>query len=75
MIKLTTINQQSFYLNNELIYRIESTPDTIITLVDGKTLMVLETAETVVEAILNYQQRVYRQAPADLLAQTAELES
>lgn len=75
MIKLTTMNQQVFYLNNDLIYRIESAPDTIITLIDGKTLMVLETAETVVEAVVSYQQRIYRQAPTDLLAQSKEFDA
>ena len=74
MIRLTTINQQAFYLNNDLIYRIESTPDTIITLQDGKTLMVLESAEVVVDKIVSYQQRIYRQGPSALLDQTTEIE-
>jgi len=35
MIVLTRLNGPSFALNPDLIERIESTPDTVITLVDG----------------------------------------
>lgn len=41
MILLTALNGREFYLNPELIYRVEEMPDTLITLIDGKTLVVL----------------------------------
>lgn len=58
MIKITSMNHQSFILNDSLIYRIESTPDTIIILTDGKSLMVKETPEQVVNKIITYQQAI-----------------
>ena len=44
MILLTALNGREFYLNPELIYRVEEMPDTLITLIDGKTLVVTESA-------------------------------
>ncbi|MGA1038235.1 MAG: flagellar FlbD family protein, partial [Ilumatobacteraceae bacterium] len=43
MITLTRINGEVFALNPDLIERVEESPDTHITLVDGKHLMVSET--------------------------------
>ncbi|MGX7023574.1 flagellar FlbD family protein [Vagococcus hydrophili] len=59
MIKLTTMNNQEFYLNTALIFRIEQAPDTIITLSDGKTIMVKESSERVVNLFKNYQKEVF----------------
>ncbi|HCM88657.1 MULTISPECIES: flagellar FlbD family protein [Vagococcus] len=58
MIKLTSMNNQEFYLNSMLIYRIDQAPDTVITLSDGKTIMVKESSEEVVQFFLNYQKEV-----------------
>ncbi|SLM86886.1 flagellar FlbD family protein [Vagococcus fluvialis] len=41
-----------------LIYRIDQAPDTVITLSDGKTIMVKESSEEVVQFFLNYQKEV-----------------
>ena len=38
MIKLTKLNDVLFVLNADLIETIEATPDTIITLLNGKSL-------------------------------------
>lgn len=61
MILLTALNSKLFYLNPDLIYRMEETPDTTITLTDGKTLIVQESAQDVVAAILAYRRAVYRE--------------
>lgn len=58
MIKLTAMNNQEFYLNSMLIYRIDQAPDTVITLSDGKTIMVKESSEKVVQLFLSYQKEV-----------------
>ena len=42
MIMLTRLSGSVFALNSELIERIDSTPDTVITLVDGKKYVVAE---------------------------------
>ena len=61
MILLTALNSKPFYLNPDLIYLMEETPDTTITLTDGKTLIVQESAQDVVAAILAYRRSVYRE--------------
>ena len=50
---------KEFYLNPDLIYRIDETPDTVITLVDGKTLVVRDTAFEIREAIIEYRHRIF----------------
>lgn len=60
MIKLTAMNNKKFYLNSTLIYRIDQAPDTIITLSDGKTLMVKETSEEIVELFLRFQKEIFK---------------
>ena len=43
MITLTRLSGTVFALNSDLIERIDATPDTVITLVDGKKYVVTET--------------------------------
>ncbi len=58
MIKLSRINGSPFFLNAELIEQIESTPDTVITLNNGKTIMVAESLKQVLGKIMRYRQRL-----------------
>ena len=65
MIQLTKFNSDAkkrgeFILNAELIQTIESTPDTVITLVNEKKLIVEEPAEEVVRRVMKYR-RALRQ--------------
>lgn len=55
MIPLTKLNGQVYYLNEALVERIEGTPDTVITLTDGKVYRAQEAVVTVVELIRDYQ--------------------
>jgi flagellar protein FlbD len=55
MIMLTRHSGSVFALNSELIERIDSTPDTVITLVDGKKYVVAEPLEQVVDAVRFYR--------------------
>jgi len=60
MILVTRFNKtEQFYINEDMIEFIEETPDTKITLETGKTLMVMERAQEIVDLI--YQTR-HRQA-------------
>lgn len=63
MIAVTSLHGKKFYLNPDLIFRIEETPDTMITLIDNKTLVVKESSEIVVDRIISYRQAIYRQVP------------
>ncbi|WP_172371475.1 flagellar FlbD family protein [Sporosarcina jiandibaonis] len=58
MIRLTRLNQTSIVLNAVYIERIESTPDTVITLVSGKKTHVLETVEDVMDKVTAYYREI-----------------
>lgn len=63
MIMLTSINKKEFCLNNDLIYRIDEAHDTIITLVDGKTLRVIDRTEDIINKIIEYKRSIYIKLP------------
>lgn len=58
MIMLTRINGSRFALNCDLIERVESTHDTVLTLVDGTRYLVTEDVDTVVESVRAYRASV-----------------
>ena len=58
MIMLTRISGSSFVLNCDLIERVDSTPDTVVSLVDGKKYVVLEDLEEVVRAVRHHRGEV-----------------
>jgi flagellar protein FlbD len=55
MIHLTRINHSSLILNSDLIEHLQTTPDTLITLTNGHTYLVLETPEEVIHKIVVYR--------------------
>lgn len=58
MIVLTRLDQRVIVLNADLIKMLEATPDTIITLINGDTIVVRETVNEVVERAIEYHRRV-----------------
>jgi flagellar protein FlbD len=58
MIKLTRLNNQPLVLNADLIKLIENTPDTVLTLVNGEKIVVLESIEQVIEKIVEFRRRI-----------------
>lgn len=58
MIRLTRLNGKQITINALLIETIEETPDTMITLVTGKKIMVLEKVEETVALVQSYMQMV-----------------
>lgn len=71
MIRLTRLNHVSIMLNSDLIEHIDVTPDTVITLTTGQILRVRETAEEVVDRIVEFRRRVF--APQEEPAVLAQL--
>lgn len=59
MIILTSITGKKFCLNSNLIYKIEEAPDTIITLIDGKTIRVKNGLEDIVKRVVEYNREIY----------------
>ena len=60
MIKLTRYDNKEFFVNAELIQFVESKPDTIITLTSGEKLIVKESADDVIRAVIAYKQKIHQ---------------
>ena len=59
MIHLTRLNSAAMVLNSDLIEHIDVTPDTVITLTTGQILRVRESAEEVVQRIVEFRKRIF----------------
>ncbi|WP_420237282.1 flagellar FlbD family protein [Telmatobacter bradus] len=58
MIELTRLNGSPMMINSDLIKTAESSPDTMLTLINGEKLIVREDTATVIEKILEYRARL-----------------
>lgn len=58
MITVTRLDKRVVVLNADLIKMLEATPDTIITLLNGDTLIVRESVDEVVARAIDYQRQV-----------------
>ena len=58
MITVTRLDRRVVVINAELIKMIESTPDTIITLINGDTIIVRESVDDVVARSVDYARQV-----------------
>lgn len=59
MIRLTRLNHVPLMLNSDLIEHLEVTPDTVITLITGQKFIVLESAEEVLNRVIEFRQAVF----------------
>jgi flagellar protein FlbD len=64
MIPLTRLTGARFALNPDLVERVDCTPDTVITLVDGTKYLVSESLQDVVELVLDYRAQIVAGAGA-----------
>ena len=64
MIRLTRLNKRPLVVNSDLIKFIENAPDTVITLVSGEKIVVLETVDEVIARVVEFRQRLGTQIPA-----------
>lgn len=60
MIELKTLNRKNIILNCEHIEKIESIPETIITLTNGKTYLVQDSPSEVVEKVIEYKNKIFK---------------
>jgi len=58
MIQLTRLNGIPIVLNSDLIKTAESSPDTMITLINGEKLIVKEACEDITERVIEYRARL-----------------
>ena len=55
MIKVTRLNNSEIVINDDLIEFVESSPDTIISLTDGKKIMVKESPDEIIERVADFR--------------------
>jgi flagellar protein FlbD len=58
MIRLTRINHVPLVLNSDLIEHMEATPDTVISLVNGQKMVVLESTEDVIQKVIEFRREI-----------------
>ena len=63
MIQLTRLNNQPLAVNSDLIKFVEQAPDTVITLVTGEKIVVLETAPQILDQIVQFRRAVLGASP------------
>ena len=59
MIRLTRLNGEEFVVNCNQIERVESIPESNITLVSGKHYVVKEDVEEIINRVIEYNARIY----------------
>lgn len=59
MIMLTGLNNKEFYINPDHIEKMESVPETVITLGNGKKYIVNEEIEEVIDCIVRFKRRIF----------------
>jgi flagellar protein FlbD len=58
MIQLTRLNHVPLIVNADLIEHVEVTPDTVIALTNGQKFLVLESAEEVVQRVIQFRRAI-----------------
>ncbi|HTX16259.1 MAG TPA: flagellar FlbD family protein [Candidatus Baltobacteraceae bacterium] len=58
MIQLTRLNKHPIGVNSDLIKFIENAPDTMITLLSGEKILVLESFNEILDRIVAFRQRI-----------------
>ncbi len=58
MIQLTRLNSHPLTVNSDLIKFVEQAPDTVLTLVTGEKIVVLESSEQVLEKIIEFRRLI-----------------
>ena len=62
MISLTRLSGTTFLLNADLVERVDCTPDTVVTLVDGTKYLVSESLDEVLAAVVDYRASIVARA-------------
>jgi uncharacterized protein YlzI (FlbEa/FlbD family) len=58
MIQLTRLNNKPLMVNSDLIKFVEQAPDTLVTLISGEKILVLEKPDEVLARIVAFRQSV-----------------
>ncbi|MGC8480297.1 MAG: flagellar FlbD family protein [Acidimicrobiales bacterium] len=60
MVRLTRLSGDEVVINADMIERVEPTPDSLVTLVNGARFVVQESVTEVVEAVRRYRSEIVR---------------
>jgi flagellar protein FlbD len=58
VIEVTTLDGRTIVINAELIERLEMVPETVLSLTNGKKILVRESIKEVVDRIIAYKRRL-----------------
>ena len=58
MIQLTRLNRKPLFVNSDLIKFVEQAPDTLVTLISGEKIVVLEKPKEVLARIIEFRRSV-----------------
>jgi len=58
MIKVTRLNGKEYYINPHQIEYMETRPDTSLVMLSGKTVVVKEAVDDVIDRIVEYRRRI-----------------
>lgn len=59
MIRVSTMNGEEIFVNEDLIETIRVTPDTVLFLTNGKRIVVKDTAEEIMERIRAFRRETF----------------
>jgi flagellar protein FlbD len=63
MIRLTRLNHVPLIINADLIEYVETTPDTVIVMTSGEKLLVVESADEVIERVIQFRRSIAGELP------------
>ena len=79
MITVTRFDQSQFIVNADLIEFVEALPDTHISLVTGRKILVRETVQEIIDRVLEYRRLagplLSRPVPTEVLKEPAGFEN
>ncbi|MGP1576387.1 MAG: flagellar FlbD family protein [Treponema sp.] len=58
MVEVTRLNGTTYWINPHQIETVECNPDTTIRMLSGKSFVVKETPEKLIDAVVAYRQRI-----------------
>jgi flagellar protein FlbD len=63
MIRVTRLNGSELWVNAEMIETVEATPDTVISLSNHTKIVIKESPQDIVEAIVTYRRKIRQENP------------
>ena len=69
MIRLTRINHVPLVLNADLIEHVETTPDTVISMINGQKFVVLDSTDDVIRKVIAFRREILKSEPPQEISQ------